>query len=317
MLSINRRNFLKGVCCTGVLLTAGILLNNKILNKNIKFVNEDFTIMGTKGKLQIFSENKEYNMDLTIDEAKKRMKRIDELASKYRMDSETSKINLNPNVYQKVSKDMLNIIKKSQKYFTLTNGYFDFGLGNYLTISGIDPYVPLVGKTFFKENIFNNEIIKIYKNNIKLIRENSMLDFGGIAKGYAIDEGIKILKKNGVKHAAIEIGGDIKVYGGMPNNKPWIIAISNQINNKFVKLKNGSVSISAGYIKKSTNNINNIKHHIINPEKLRSENIHKSIIVIGKNCTTCDALSTAYYNIPIKKINDIKKNFPNYSVKIY
>lgn len=317
MLNVNRRTFLKGAAYVSCLLTAGMLVDYKILNKNIKFINEDFTVMGTKGKLQIFNENKEYNMNLTINEAKRRMKEIDELASKYRMDSETSKINLNPNVYQDVSADMLNIIKKSQKYFTLTNGYFDFALGNYLTLSGIDPYVPLVGKNFFKKNIFNNKIVKIYKNNIKLIRENSMLDFGGIAKGYAIDEGIKILKKHGIKHAAIEIGGDVKVYGGMPNNKPWIIAISNQISNKFFKIKNGSVSISAGYIKKSSNNINNIKHHIINPENLKSENFYKSVIVYGKNCTTCDALSTAYYNMPINKLNDIKKKFINYSVKIY
>lgn len=317
MLNVNRRKFLKSFVCTGLLLTAGILIDYKFLNKNVKFVNEDFTVMGTKGKLQIFHENKEYNMDLTINEAKRRMKEIDRLASKYRMDSETSKLNLNPNTYQKVSNDMLKIINESEKYFKLTNGYFDFGLGNYLTLSGIDPYIPLVGKNFFKKNFFNHKIIETDHNNIKLIRKNSMLDFGGIAKGYAIDEGIKILKKNGIKHAAIEIGGDLRVYGGMPNNNPWILAISNQINNKFLKIKDGSISISAGYIKKSTNNINNIKHHIINPKNLKSEEFYKSVIVFGKKCTTCDALSTACYNIPIDKLNDIKKNFKNYSIKIY
>ncbi|MDQ6973815.1 MAG: FAD:protein FMN transferase, partial [Mariprofundaceae bacterium] len=50
------------------------------------------------------------------------------------------------------------------------------------------------------------------------------LDFGGIAKGYAIDQGIKILKEHGIQHAMIDAGGDLRVMG-QHGEQAWRIGI--------------------------------------------------------------------------------------------
>ena len=50
------------------------------------------------------------------------------------------------------------------------------------------------------------------------------LDFGGIAKGYAIDIACEKLKAFGVKNAIVNAGGDLKAMGDH-GTRPWRIAV--------------------------------------------------------------------------------------------
>ena len=53
-----------------------------------------------------------------------------------------------------------------------------------------------------------------------------LLDLGGIAKGYAADEGSVVLQKYGVTRALVAAGGDIAVSDAPPNAAGWKIAIA-------------------------------------------------------------------------------------------
>jgi thiamine biosynthesis lipoprotein len=52
------------------------------------------------------------------------------------------------------------------------------------------------------------------------------LDLGGIAKGYAADEALTVLKKHGIDRALVAAGGDIAVSGPPPSTEGWKIAIA-------------------------------------------------------------------------------------------
>jgi thiamine biosynthesis lipoprotein len=52
------------------------------------------------------------------------------------------------------------------------------------------------------------------------------LDLGGIAKGYAADEALAVLKKHGLDRALVAAGGDIAVSGPPPGADGWKIAIA-------------------------------------------------------------------------------------------
>ena len=314
-----RRDFLKKLMFyTCVTYVSILIINNSHTTKEQErpFVHTDYVSMGTNGDIQIFPEG-QINGETIIEDTIIRLNQFEKFLSKFKPDSDIGLLNSNPYYYRKVSNETLTILDLSIKYNKMTNGYFDIGLGNFLSISGIDPNVPVVGKNFFLKNNFKTKLLDIKNNKVKLLRSNSMIDLGGIAKGYALDEAMKILIKNGIKHAAIEFGGDIKVYGGMPNNKPWKIIINTGNKNEIIKIKNGSIAITGGYIKKSKNNINNISHHIIDPKTLTSKNYYSSILVMGKDSVTCDALATAAYNMQKKDIINLKKIFKNYEFKFF
>ncbi|MCB1711103.1 MAG: FAD:protein FMN transferase [Candidatus Riesia sp.] len=315
--NINRRTFLKNFTTHGIILALAATIDYSYLYPPKQYMcltEKHFETMGTIGKIQLFEECK-FKTQKAISEALKRIFSLEKELSKFNIHSEISKLNRNPFFYHATRDDTVNVLEKGIEFNRLTNGYFDFGLGNLLSIAGIDPNIPLVGTNFFNINS-NEKLITIKHNKVKINRSNSMLDLGGIAKGYIIDEAIKIFKANKIKHVALEIGGDIKVYGGTPNNKTWHIILNNGASNDTIKIHTGSISISGGYIKKSVNNINNITHHIVNPKDLKSKNYYTSIIVYGENSIDCDILATALYNINSKdEIKNILKKIPNYEIK--
>jgi FAD:protein FMN transferase len=51
------------------------------------------------------------------------------------------------------------------------------------------------------------------------------IDFGGIAKGYACDEAMRMLSDAGIANGLIEMGGDIAVRGRPPGAAGWTITI--------------------------------------------------------------------------------------------
>jgi thiamine biosynthesis lipoprotein len=64
------------------------------------------------------------------------------------------------------------------------------------------------------------------KRTVQLLKPGMQLDLGGIAKGYAADEALAVLKKHGIDRALVAAGGDIAVSGPPPGADGWKIAIA-------------------------------------------------------------------------------------------
>ena len=72
----------------------------------------------------------------------------------------------------------------------------------------------------------NPQMTDIVIENSKVFSKNPavQLDFGGYAKGYALDMALKYLRKQGVKNALVNIGGNI-IALGKHGEKPWRVGI--------------------------------------------------------------------------------------------
>jgi thiamine biosynthesis lipoprotein len=64
------------------------------------------------------------------------------------------------------------------------------------------------------------------KRTVQLLKPGMQLDLGGIAKGYAADEALAVLKTHGISSALVAAGGDIAVSGPPPKAAGWKIAIA-------------------------------------------------------------------------------------------
>lgn len=304
---------------TGSVFTLNFLFyENFIEDFSSKFICEDFYLMGTKGKIQFFCDDLNYGR-FVIDKSISRVRELENLLTKFSPLSDIGRLNNNPLDFNNVSLDTLNVIKIGDFISKQTFGYFDMGLGNILSGIGIDSFVPLVGN-ITEINDMNDKLFVFDGNYLKLNRKNSMIDLGGIGKGFALDECVDVLYNHGIKHAAVEFGGDIKVLGGMPNNLPWRISFDKKLFNFFdneqcfFDLFNGSIAISGRYLKKSF--YRNI-HHIINPYSLSSKENYLFIVVIGEKSVVCDSLSTAFFNMDLDLIKKSILKFPKYSFKTY
>lgn len=139
------------------------------------------------------------------------------------------------------------------------------------------------------------------------------LDFGGVAKGLAIDRLLKGLKEKGISNALIDTGGDLKVIG-QHGQRPWKIAIrdprapSNKqlITNAgtangivaSIELKDNEAAFTSGdyerYLKNKKNNDKHL-HHIIDPRTGYPAIGTQSVTVLHNDAATADAAATALF----------------------
>lgn len=124
------------------------------------------------------------------------------------------------------------------------------------------------------------------------------LDFGAIAKGYAIDRGIAVLQENGIRHAIINAGGDIRLIG-RHGEKPWRIGIRHPRNKAEViatlELEGDVSVVTSGDYERYFIYHGLRYHHILNPKTGWPATASQSATVIAPNATLADAWSTALF----------------------
>jgi thiamine biosynthesis lipoprotein len=114
------------------------------------------------------------------------------------------------------------------------------------------------------------------------------LDFGGIAKGYAVDKAIEALIANGVQSGSVNAGGDMRVYGNHSRN----IEIRNPARpNELIQIgsmKSGAIATSSLYFAKRDANATSF---MVNPLKQEHIEFSESYSVVAVECVYADALT--------------------------
>ncbi len=132
----------------------------------------------------------------------------------------------------------------------------------------------------------------------KRLHADTKLDFGGIAKGYAIDRGIDVLREHGIKNAIVDAGGDLRAIGSH-SGKPWRIGIRHprETGKTLGWLEvHGDISIvTSGDYERFFMYKGKRYHHILDPQSGHPARRSISATVIAKNATLADAWSTALF----------------------
>lgn len=144
----------------------------------------------------------------------------------------------------------------------------------------------------------HNNLIQHHGNIWKRSNVRTKLDFGGIAKGYAIDRGIAVLQAHGIKSAILDAGGDLRAIGSH-NGKPWRIGIRHpRDKNKTIGWfeVHGDISIvTSGDYERFYIYHGRRYHHIMNPATGMPAMKTMSATVIASNATLADGWSTALF----------------------
>lgn len=277
---------------------------------------EDF-IFGTKVSQKICKEN--IDCELILDKSISIMKNFENKLSLFKETSEVSKINENAGkdfVY--VSKDTFDIIDKSIYFSKLTQGLLDITIAPLVKAWDINTYNP---RFIEKENIDKilplinyNDIILDEKNlGVRLVKKNQKIDLGGIAKGYIADYIIEFYKKNNIKSAILNIGGNIKVLGKKDNIKKWNVGIYQPIKHSTTTICSVNVSdmsvVTSGIYERAFIQNDKLYHHILNPNTgYPAVTDIKSITIINESSLVCDALSTPLLIMGVNKASEFMKN---------
>ncbi|HPD01673.1 MAG TPA: FAD:protein FMN transferase, partial [Acetivibrio sp.] len=207
--------------------------------------------------------------------------------------------------YVVLGDDTLYVLDKARHFSDISNGVFDVTVGPLVKTWGIwsdNPRVP--GKNEIDEllKLVNYKDVLIEKDNDRAMLKKSrqVVDVGGIAKGYAADEAIRIYKENGVKSAFVSLGGNVAVLGGKPDGSPWRIGIRNPKGPRdsyigIVSIKDGSV-VSSGEYERFFEEKGVRYHHILDPKTgFPAESDLAGVTIVSDLSIDADALSTAVF----------------------
>lgn len=123
------------------------------------------------------------------------------------------------------------------------------------------------------------------------------LDWGGIAKGYGIDQAAQALKARGVSRGLLNAGGDMFCWGTNPQGRPWQVGIKHPRKEGYL----GVLSIrdlgaaTTGDYQRFFMQGGIRYHHVFDPRTGQPARGKQSVTVVGPEASLCDALSTALF----------------------
>ncbi|MBS4534874.1 FAD:protein FMN transferase [Clostridium sp. D2Q-14] len=264
--------------------------------------------------------------------------RIEDIENKMSLnikDSEVNEINKNAGKdFVEVSSDTYDVIEKGRYYSDITDGHFDITIGpivNLWQIGTENARIPSEKEIENNLPLINYENILLDKNNksVKLSKNNMILDLGGIAKGYAADELAKILDKNNINHAIINLGGNVLAIGSKPDGSPWKIGIQNPYEPRgqhiaVAKVENQTV-VSSGVYERNFEKNGTLYHHILDPfTGYPIENNIQGVTIIADKSFDADGLSTGIFALGletgmnlVEKIDGVDALFITNNKEIY
>ena len=153
------------------------------------------------------------------------------------------------------------------------------------------------------------------------------LNLGALAKGYAVDKAIEILKINKIKNALINAGGDLKSIGQRSDHLNWRIGLQHPRNSESLLASfsiSGSAVATSGDYQKYFEQKGKRYHHILDPKTgYPATTGSMSATVIAKNVMDADALSTANFILGSEKgiallnsLNDLEGLIVNNNEKL-
>jgi FAD:protein FMN transferase len=261
-------------------------------------------IMDTYCTIQIPGNKKALKI---IDETLTRMEEIDNKFDAHTLRNPVYEFNNNNTPIS--DREIVNLAKTAISMSEQTAGAYDITVfplmelwGFYSDSLGVKTSPQKVPDTSEIEKVLRNvgyENILVVNNQLIKLKKNTKIDFGSIAKGYAVGEALKVLKNNGVKSALIDAGGEIYALG-KNKRKPWKIGIRNPRGESpkdvigVLELENMTAVTSGDYERYFEEN--GVRYcHIIDPKTGYPAKELQSITVIIDNPMEGDALSTALF----------------------
>jgi thiamine biosynthesis lipoprotein ApbE len=284
----------------GILLFLAFILAGCAGEVSIK---ETRLVMDTFCEISCFSVDRD-KAAAAIEDAFKEIERVEKAFSKFDENSEVSRLNrLAGYEGVNVSEEVFSLTERSLNYSVLSGGAFDITIAPLMEIWGFtfrEGSIPDKGAIESVLKIVGYKKIALDPENssIRFLNKDVKVDFGGIAKGYAVDRAKDMLVSHGIKNSLVNLGGNIFASGNPPGRTAWKIGVEDPRNKEKLlhsfELSGKAISTSGNY--ERFFEINGKRYsHIMNP--LTGEPCRGiiSVTVIAVSAEEADALSTAIF----------------------
>jgi thiamine biosynthesis lipoprotein len=258
--------------------------------------------MGTLFQITLFATN-QASASAGATAAFTRIAALEDILSDYQADSELVRLRDTP-VGQpvRVSNELFSVLQRSQQLSKLSKGAFDCTVGSYVRLwrfSRKRKTLPEPAESAAASQTVGYQYLRLNLRDrtVTFLRPGIRLDVGGIAKGYAADEALKVLKGRGLDRALVAASGDIAIGSPPPGEPGWkvgVTGIDSQTNMLARSLVLANAGVSTSGDSEQFIEIGGVRYsHIVDPRTGLGLTHRVQATVIGPNATTTDAAATA------------------------
>ena len=275
-------------------------------SNNEHWYKQEGSAMGTLIRVEFWLTDREKAQRL-IQGVMAEMNRIDRLMSPYIESSELAQINAQADAHPvKVSDELYHLIGAALQHGEWSQGTFDITFASvgfrYDYRNGVMPDKETHQKA---AELIDFRSVQLLDRNreIRFSKPGVKIDLGGIAKGHAVDNAIRYLYREGVRHGIVSAGGDSRIIGDRLG-RPWVLGIKNprgENNVVTLPLEEIAVSTSGDYERYFIDHQGVRHHHIINPKSGESASSVTSVTILGPSATLTDALSTTVFVMGVQR----------------
>lgn len=198
--------------------------------------------------------------------------------------------------------DIVTMVRRSQDIETATGGRFNPAIGALIRLWGFHTSdYPIIGPPPTQAEIDaivsqHPSSLDIHIDGMELRADNPLaqLDFGGIAKGHAVDLAIARLKELGIRNAIVNAGGDLRAMGDH-GDRPWRVAVQKPGGGSIgsIEVQGEEAIFTSGNYERFREDNTERYPHILDPNTGWPAQDVASVTVITGDGLLADAAATA------------------------
>ncbi len=235
----------------------------------------------------------------------KEIKRLDLEMTTWKDDSEISQINTAAGVKPvTVSDETIAVIDRALDVSRRSNGVFDISVQAFHGLWKFDEDMdgtlpdPAEVKKRLKLVGYKDIILDKQAKTVFLRRKGMAITLGGIAKGYAVDKCVELLKARGFTDFMVQAGGDMYV-AGSKGTDPWMVGIRDPRGPKesmfaVSPIRDHSFSTSGDYERGFVKDGKRY-HHILDTRTGMPATASRSVTIRARDAFTADAWSKVMF----------------------
>lgn len=263
-------------------------------------------LMGTEVSVELWFDDSADAAEL-IEAVFAEIERLDLMMNPWNADSELARINREADKRAvSTTAEIMKVLERALYYSQLSDGAFDVSFASvgqhYDYRAAVQPDAAQIAKHAPNIDFHAIRLVPVTRQ-IKFEKPGMQIDLGGIAKGYAVDRGIEILRRARVQSAVVSAGGDSRILGDL-GDRPRTVGIRHprraQEYAVLIPLADTAISTSGDYERFFESNGERV-HHILDPKTGRSAAAVQSASVLAPTAMESDALSTTVFVLGVQR----------------
>ena len=282
-----------------------------------EWVGDARPLMGTEVSVLLWHADEAAGLEI-VDQVFAEAERIDRLMSTYKEDSRISEINRLAATEPVIAgEELFGLIRRSLDISVLTRGAFDItydSVGQHYDFRNRQR--PDETTIAAKRELIDVRFVELDQaaGTVAFKQEGVRINLGGIAKGYVVERGVSILRKNGIRNGIVTAGGDSRLLGDR-RGQPWMVGIRDpRVEGEVaisVPLQDEAISTSGDYERYFVEGDTRY-HHIIQPSTGEPAGGVHSATVFGPDAVITDALSTSVFVMGVDEGLRLIATLPDY-----